>query len=75
MKQFLIALVGAVLSASYWWAVTTIGFGLFGGSYAPNSPPPSASTQTLQSFALIGVAIVVYAALSLQWRKIATRFG
>lgn len=75
MKRFLLAIVGALASGTYWWLVTTIGFGLFGGDYAPNTPPQSAATQTVQTVALIVVAVILYAVLSLQWRKFEARIA
>ena len=73
MKTFLFALVQSILTAVYWWIVTTISFGLFGGSRNPALPPVPESTLMLQTYGTIVVAIVVYALLLMGWWRVAKR--
>lgn len=73
MKSFLIALTQSVLTAVYWWLVTTVSFGLFGGDRNPNLPPVPESTLMAQTYGTIAVAILVYALLLLGWWRIRRR--
>ena len=73
MRTFLTALAQSVLTALYWWFVTTVSFGLFGGSRNPNLPPVPESTLLAQTYGTIAVAILVYAFLLLGWWRIMKR--
>ena len=70
MKIFLFALVQSVLTALYWWIVTTVSFGLFSGSRNPSLPPVSENMLLAQTYGTIIVAIVVYALLLMGWWRI-----
>ncbi|MEH3041389.1 MAG: hypothetical protein PGN21_15175 [Sphingomonas paucimobilis] len=69
MRHFLISLVGAALSFAYWWLVATVGFGLTGGSIAPDAPPPSEQQLMLTSAVVIAMAILLYAGLTVLWNR------
>jgi hypothetical protein len=73
MKSFLFALVQSGLTAFYWWIVTTVSFGLFGGSRNPALPPVPESALMMQTYGTIVVAIVVYALLLMGWWRVAKR--
>jgi len=73
MKTFLFALVQSVLTAIYWWIVTIVSFGLFGGSRNPALPPVSEDMLLAQTYGTIIVAIVGYALLLTGWWRIARR--
>jgi len=73
MKTFLFVLVQSVLTAIYWWIVTTVSFGLFGGSRNPALPPLSENVLLAQTYGTIIVAIVVYALLLMGWWRITRR--
>ncbi|WP_312489728.1 hypothetical protein [Sphingomonas sp.] len=70
MKRILVALLESGLTAIYWWLVATLSFGLFGGSRNPLAAPPGRGEVLVQTGAIVIVAIVVYAMLSLLWQKL-----
>lgn len=74
MKNFIVNLCGAVLSAVYWWLVATVGFTLANGDVDPTGPPPSESAMMTTSSIVIAIAILVYAGASMIWRRMETRF-
>lgn len=70
MRIFPVALAQSVLTALYWWPVTTMSLGLFGGSRNPDLPPVSESTMMAQTAGTIVLAIFVYTLLLLGWWRI-----
>ena len=74
MKRFALAVLGAVLSAGYWWGVVTFADGVGGGDPGPAAPPRSEAAQNAVTLSIFVVAVLVYAALSLLWRRIEARF-
>lgn len=73
MKTFVVALIQSALTATYWWLVTTVSFGLFGGSRNPSLPPPTESTVMMQTVGTIVVAIVLYALILMGWKRFVRR--
>lgn len=73
MKSFGLAVVGALISASYWWLVATVGFGLVAGDPGPAAPPRSAAAQTGFTVVLIVMATLIYALGTLLWRRVEAR--
>ena len=63
MRTFLLGLLYALASGFYWWMVTVISYGLFGGSTRPGGAPPSASYALATTVATITLSLVVYALL------------
>lgn len=74
MKIFGLSLAGALLSACYWWLVVTVNYGLFGGDVAPDATPPSETTLMLQNLITLVIGVIVYAFLSMAWRRVTARF-
>jgi membrane protein DedA with SNARE-associated domain len=75
MKTFVVALIQSALTAAYWWLVTTVSYGFFGGSRNPSLPPPDESTVMAQTIGTIVLAVVVYALILIGWKRIAGRSG
>lgn len=73
MKPFASALVQSILTAIYWWFVTTVSFGLFGGSRNPALPPVPERTLMAQTYLTVAIAILVYALLLLGWWRVTKR--
>ena len=75
MARIVVALAGSVLTALYWWAVFMIVYGsaLFAGDRGPGYTPPSDSMMIATNLATTVGGVVVYAALSLVWRRLTRR--
>jgi hypothetical protein len=77
MSRFLIAFAGSVLTAIYWWIAFTIVYAsvLFSGDRNPAAAAPASDSATIgTNLAVIGIALLLYAALSVAWRKLTARF-
>lgn len=70
MRQFAVALIGAVFSAAYWWLVVTVNYGLFGGDVRPGVAVPSEATTVTQNAVTLIVAVPIYALLSIGWARL-----
>ncbi|HEU0045188.1 hypothetical protein [Sphingomonas sp.] len=76
MKRSIVALAGSVLTAIYWWVAFAVVYAdaLFRGDRNPASPPAPDSATIGTNLAVIVIAILLYAALSLAWRRLTARF-
>ena len=70
MRNFGIAVAGALASLGYWYVVSLVAFSVGSGDVAPSAPPPPAAAQQLRIVAVMAVAVVVYAAASLAWHRL-----
>ena len=73
MRTFLSGLAYAVASGCYWWFVTVVSYGLFGGSTRPGSPPPSAGYALATTVITIAVSLIVYTLLFTLLRSVIQR--
>ncbi|PSJ39553.1 hypothetical protein [Allosphingosinicella deserti] len=76
MKRAVIAILGSVLAAAYWWSVFTIVHAglLFAGDRDPASQPaPDHEVLTRNGLIILG-AVLVFAALSVIWHRVMKRF-
>ena len=71
MSRVFVALVGSVLTAVYWWLVFVFIYApaLFAGDQSPAARPPPEQEVLLRNGAAIVAGIVIYAVLSLLWRR------
>ena len=77
MARFVIAAVGSLLTAVYWWAIFAIVYAdaLFAGDRNPMSQPaPDHAVLTRNGLVLLA-GVVGYALLMLLWRRLTTRNG
>ena len=76
MKQFATAIFGSLLTALYWWIVFTMVYAnaLFSGDRDPSIQPPPDGEVLARSGVTIVIGILVYAVLTIVWRRLIARF-
>ena len=73
MRNFALALVGAVVSIVYWGLVMTIAYGLVAGDPGPVVPRVPVVTQNATTIAVVVAALIVHALGTVLWRRIEAR--
>lgn len=77
MKRILVALLGSVLTAAYWWIafMTVYADTLFAGDANPAAQPAPDGEVIWRSAAIIVAAILIYTALAMLWQRATVRFA
>lgn len=73
MRDIVWALIGSIASAAYWMGAVVAVYVFAQGDLIPTDRPIDTSGSELRRAIVIAVAILVYAALLLAWRKIGER--
>lgn len=74
MRAATLAILGSLLTAAYWWVVFMAVYadGLFGGDGDPARQPAPDGEVLVRNGSIIVVALLIYAGLSLLWRRVTT---